>query len=84
MLNGEEIQTQPIHLIQIGIPLVQVRGMFQLYIVIIRPHTKKENKYTVAVRNDISVLYICTCIKYIHINMDNLRKKSYKVCVLKL
>lgn len=54
--------------------------MFQLYIVIIRPHRRKEYKYTVAVRNKISVLYVRTCIKYMHINMDNLRKKVKSVC----
>ena len=31
MLEGEEIQTQPLHLIQISVPLVQVSCIFQLY-----------------------------------------------------
>jgi hypothetical protein len=58
--------------------------MFQIYIVIITPHTRKENKYTVAVRNEISVLYVCICIKYIHINMDNLRKKKLQIVCFKV
>jgi hypothetical protein len=34
--------------------------MFQPYMIIIRLPHKKENKYRVALRNDTSVLYICT------------------------
>jgi hypothetical protein len=40
----------------------------------------KENKYTVAIRIEISVLYIHSCIKYVHVNLDSLRNEVGKSC----
>ena len=52
--------------------------MFQPYTIIIRLANKKENKYILAFRFEISMLYICICIKYIHINLDGRRKANDK------
>jgi len=41
-------------------------------VVIIRLAHKKENKCTVVLRIEISVLYIGVCVKHIHIKLDSL------------
>lgn len=50
--------------------------------IIIRLANKKENKYILAFGTEISMLYICICIKYIHINLGGRRNaidKSYNI-----
>jgi hypothetical protein len=54
--------------------------MFQPYMIIIRLANKKENKYILAFRIEISMLYICICIKYTHINLDSCRNAIDKSC----
>jgi len=60
--------------------LAPVSYMFQPYMVIIRLVRKQENKYTVAFRTEISVLYIRICIKYIHTNLNSCRNVECKSC----
>jgi len=48
--------------------------------IIIRLANKKENKYILAFRIEISLIYICICIKYIHINLAGRRKAIDKSC----
>ena len=58
----------------------------QLHVLNIYGH-KKKNKYTVAFRIEISVLYISICIIYVHIKLESLRNKvgkSYNVYVFKV
>jgi len=56
--------------------------MFEPYMINIRLANKKENKYILTFRFEISMLYIRICIKYIHINLDSRRNaidKSYSI-----
>lgn len=55
------------HLIQISIYLVQVSYMFQSHMVM-RLAYKKEKKFTVAFRTDISELYMSISIQYIYVH----------------
>ena len=52
--------------------------MFQPYMIIIRLANKKEIKYILAFRIEISMLYILICIKYIYINLDSCRNRIDK------
>ena len=54
--------------------------MFEPYMINIRLANKKENKYILTFRFEISMLYIRICIKYIHINLDGSRNEDDRSC----